>query len=205
LIFGGLDVGGRQDYTALVTLRLRCGDTLEAERVRRVPIGYEIVDQLPRLAADLATLDALAIDVGGVGAAVPGLLRGMDLPCMSALLPVAIVAGVNQHYRAGRVSVGKMRLVCHLEAALRECRLTVDSRAPGAAELREELQNFVRGEGGVRAGAAVGHDDLTVALALAVWCADTCLGRDTALAGFPANFDGRLEQPDDWRRRDWRA
>ena len=89
----------------------------------------------------------------------------------------------HQQHRAGRVSVGKMRLVGHLEAALRESRLTVDPRAPGAAELREELQNFVRRDAGARAGAAVGHDDLTIALALAVWCADTCLGREPAGVG----------------------
>ena len=171
--------------------------------MRRLPLDIEILDQLPILARDLGTFDALAIDIGGVGAAVPGLIRQMVLPQLGAVLPVAIVAGVNQRENRGRVIVGKARLVGHLEAAIRDGRVSIDPRMPGASDLRDELVLFTRRGG--KAEAIIGHDDMVVALALAVWCADTCLGRDTALPGFPANFDGRPTRPDDWRTKDWHA
>jgi hypothetical protein len=86
---------------------------------------------------------------------------------------------------------------------MRDGRVSIDPRMPGASDLRDELVLFTRRGG--KAEAIIGHDDMVVALALAVWCADTCLGRDTVLPGFPASLDGRPTRPDDWRTKDWHA
>ena len=163
--------------------------------------GAGFLGQLDDLAPGLATLDALALDVGGVGAALPELIEGYLKPgCI--LLPISIVGGMSERHHAGRSSVGKLRLIGSLVRVATEGRLTIDPVAPGADILLSEMAAFAHREGG-KMEAAKGHDDAVLATALGVWLALRLAG-DAAAA--PAVVDAdelmrREKGPSAWRQQ----
>lgn len=182
----GLDLGQAQDYSALALVE-RAGPWHEPEyrvrHLRRWPLGTRYPAIVADVAATLRTpplpADALlAVDKTGVGAAVFDLFVAARLPV--AVLGVTITAG-DAARREGRLAwVPKRDLVAAVVAPLQTGRLKIAPGLPEAATLVAELQNF-RAKIGLGGHDSYGvgeewragqHDDLVLALAIAVWAAE---------------------------------
>jgi hypothetical protein len=110
------------------------------------------------------------VDATGVGDPVVEMIRAA-LPTV-ALVPVVISGGEGARLADdGRWRVSKTTLVERLREAIGRGLLTVDPTAPGRDDLRSELAAFTATQRGrsVAMRAAVGHDDLVMALALATF------------------------------------
>ncbi len=116
-----------------------------------------------------ATGAALVVDATGVGRPIVDQLR----QSVSEVIAVTITAGKDATFKDGMWYVPKPELVGALVAALENDRLKIASGLRYAAALVGELQSFrrqVTGAGRAAYGAETGaHDDLVVAVALAVW------------------------------------
>jgi hypothetical protein len=183
----GLDLGQAADYTALAINHVthapdpqREGKHVRHHAIRhleRWPLGTSYVDIARDTGALLAQLPgvALAADKTGVGSAVVDVFRAHKL--RARLVPILITSG-NQTTRDGNEwHVPKKELVSALQSALQQRRFQV---APLrlAAVLRKEMETFR-----VKVSAATGnesfeawrerdHDDLVLAVALAVFLAE---------------------------------
>jgi hypothetical protein len=179
--FLGLDLGQAKDYTALVILE-RHGYGQQAifhvRHLQRYPLGTPYPEIVEDVAAklQLAPLNQLypelAVDGTGVGAPVVDLFERAGLRAL--LRPVIITGGDEEQYAAGTHRVPKRNLVGAVQVVLQTGRLKIASALPDAAVLRRELENFQvkittaahDAYGAWREGQ---HDDLVLALALAVW------------------------------------
>lgn len=185
-----LDVGKRQDFTALAILhyrsfpagfdhvfwRTRYDWDLHLRRLTRFPLGTSYRD-LPGLvaselrSAQLPADSPLVVDATGVGEAVVD-----HLSCGLPVVPVLLTPGDRVSRRRGRLHVPKPHLVRTLASLLEDGKLAIAARLPLAAALRHELETFelrLRPTRHVAFGAfaAGAHDDLVLALALAAWYA----------------------------------
>lgn len=160
--------------TAATLARLR--DALP-DPPRRPPAGY----RRPTV--------ALVVDQTGVGAPVVDLLRAADL-AGARLVPVVIHGGeATTMGEEGAWRVPKRVLASHLQVALQTRRLRVAGGLPEAATLVAELKNFrvtvsLSGHDGYGAGAdwrEGNHDDIVLAVAMAVWHGEHGLAGSAAL------------------------
>jgi hypothetical protein len=185
-----LDVGKRQDFSALAILHYRCLAAgfdpvywrtrydwdLHLRRLTRFPLGTSYRDLPGLVASELrsARLPAdspLLIDATGVGEALVD-----HLSCGLPVIPVILTPGDRVSRRRGRLHVPKPHLVRTLASLLEDGKLAIAARLPLAAVLRRELETFelrLRPTRHLAAGAfaAGAHDDLVIALALAAWYA----------------------------------
>lgn len=199
--FIGLDLGQSQDYTALaiieqtVTIPVSRSFAAKVEEIieqncvhlqryeLRTPypaivkdVGRIVqrVNQQARQAEENYAQTVLAIDATGVGAPVVDLFRAERLPV--SLEPIQIVAGATVSQDNGVTRVPKRDLVGTVQLALQNKTLKVAAALKEAATLTRELQNFQVKitdsandvYGAWREGT---HDDLVLAVALALWCA----------------------------------
>ena len=114
-------------------------------------------------------------DAGGPGRPVVDVLRKDGFEPVA----VSITGGRRMSIRAGGVTVPKPVLVQALQAAFTDGRLKVAKGLPLADALLDELAGFeekitARGHD-IYAAASGEHDDLVLAVALAVWAAE-CAG-----------------------------
>ncbi len=192
----GLDLGQKRDHTAIVVLeRLRrhaylVGPDKEllVRAAERLPLGLaypeivEIVKHVVRVvSARLGHGDScqLVVDATGVGKPVVDMLHPSGLGCW--MTAVTITSGDKQHARSGEgssMNVPKQNLMAGLQLALDQEELRIAKKMPSAGTLTRELLDvrMARREfGGNQYGAegAGKHDDLVIALALAVWRAKT--------------------------------
>jgi len=124
-----------------------------------------------------ATRHVLAIDQTGVGAPIVELFR--QAPHKYRIRAVHITGGSAVSHDGGITYVPKRDLVAAVAVALQTRTLKVDSSLKHADTLRDELLNFkvtftASGHDSYGAGAdwRVGnHDDLVLALAIALWSA----------------------------------
>jgi hypothetical protein len=140
--------------------------------LERVPLGTSypaIVAQVGRLLDKLPAGTELVIDYTGVGRPI------FDMFTYSGISPVGVLitAGTAETYDGPICSVPKLTLVSRLQALLHEGRLKIQKELPEAETLVRELQEF-RVEftpvGHLTFNARSGkHDDLVLALAIAVW------------------------------------
>jgi hypothetical protein len=160
----------------------------ECPHLERYPLSTpypEIVARVRSLLArpELQPGPCLALDATGVGRAVTDLFLDAHLP--AECLPVTITGGSGEarratwDARAGPIAywVPKVELVSVVQATLSSGRLKLAKSLPLAETLRAELLHFK-----VRITAAAHevygtwregqHDDLVLALALAVWAGD---------------------------------
>jgi hypothetical protein len=174
----GLDLGAVDDYTALAVLEVanleQPGEAryvvshLERWRHESYPkITAEVASVIGRLPSDRLVL----ADATGVGLPILQMLTraGIDL------VGVTITAGDQPGRGAGGLTVPKAHLVGALQAVVQTQRLKVASGLPAGHSLAAEMQAFTRRQNPVtgrnqfavwRDGA---HDDLVLAVALAVW------------------------------------
>jgi hypothetical protein len=176
--FIGVDLGQSSDPTAIAMVR-RVGEEKGAvfqvghlERVALHTPYPAIVSRVRHLMSHpicAGNID-LTVDATGVGRPVCDLFAqaGIDF------VGVVITGGQEETSPSASVAhVPKLTLVSHLQALLHEGRLLIQKNLPEAPILVGELQNFrVRysDSGYMTFNAREGkHDDLVLALAIAVW------------------------------------
>jgi hypothetical protein len=180
----GLDLGKTRDPSALVWLDKRQHDTpggawrrvqLECRSSKRYPLNTEY----PTVMADVQRVclmpdepPTLVVDASGVGAGVVDYVRRSHPRCK--LVPVVITGGMNARWheqtRAWRVS--KQLLVGTAKVALQEGVLLF---AEGLSDLVAELSGYrvevTKSANEVYSARENEHDDLVMALCVAVWWA----------------------------------
>jgi hypothetical protein len=186
--FMGVDLGQASDPTAIAIVRrikFECRDgfawcdekpsIFQVGHLERVPLHTpypSIVGRVQYLMGHptcAGNVD-LAIDQTGVGGPVADMFRqaGIDFT------GVVITGGQEETSPSASLAhVPKLKLISHLQALLHEGRLLIQKNLPEAPILVGELQNFrVRysDSGHLTFNAREGkHDDLVLALAIAVW------------------------------------
>lgn len=193
--FIGLDLGQRQDHTAIAVVErvdiaeyrfdwMRYVQQEDARTVRhdvrwleRMRLGTpygRVVERVKELGAHpaLAGKCSVVVDATGVGGPVVERLMEADLPC--EVVPVTITGGGEASRRARGWSVPKADLMRGLQVMVQEKELRIARDVPLGHELRRELLQ-IRAEAGawgrMRYGALGSgqHDDLVLAVALACW------------------------------------
>jgi hypothetical protein len=187
--FSGLDLGQMADFSALAVLERSAPDPPPPGRngAGRPPWSYAVrlLRRWPlrtpyhAIAADVADLFArppltgsvLAIDATGVGRAVVEVIGAAKPACRRS--PVVITAGHRAALEPDGWHVPKKELVSALQVVLQGRRLRV-AKLPERAVLLRELESFR-----VKITAAANetfeawrerdHDDLVLAVSLAVW------------------------------------
>lgn len=169
---GGLDLGRRADYSALVLVDAGMKKITGAYRLKQA--SYR--DQVRSIAPLLNGTSLLAVDRGGVGDGVVELLPGSV-----KVLPVVITGGEGFRLKPdGSVSASKHGLV----ELLRVAGLRMPPGAPGRAELLREMQAYVTRDGGRMEADTGHHDDLVMAAALAALaCAQALQSKASDAAG----------------------
>jgi len=186
-LYLGLDLGKRQDHTALVAVELTFQNgpknpvtqgmplipTLTVRHVDRLALDSPTLN-IPRWVRDVAQRFApscyapkqrgtLLVDATGNGHTVIELLQAQPIPNYS-LKPICISGGqVSHQLKGGYTSVPRADLLTSLKVAIESEKLKLHRAAPGMDLLVRELQQFQS------AGDQSEHDDLVMALALAVW------------------------------------
>lgn len=190
--FCGLDLGQSNDSTAIAVVRrvrfLKTAgpNTRGAEQIEEKPTIYQLgyLERVPlntvypAIVAHVGRLldrpiwagrIDLAIDQTGVGRPVCDMFTSAGIPHIAVT-----ITGGDSEVRDGRQwRVPKMQLVSGLQALLHEGRLHIQRDLPEAQNLVRELQDFrvqYTSAGHLTFNAREGkHDDLVLALALAVW------------------------------------
>jgi hypothetical protein len=209
--FTGLDLGQSQDFTAIAILekfwpaQLASDEPLshyEARHLERFPLGTsytQVCARLARLFEGTALAGSrLAIDQTGVGRPVVDMLRRSGIN--AEIRPITITGGHKATLtpEAGWL-VPKKELVSTLQVVLQARRIKVAPALSEAKTLVNELMNFRvkitpachETFGAWREGL---HDDLVLAVAIAVWEGERC--RPT-----PAGEPMVLGTPPAWMRR----
>ena len=140
--------------------------------LERLPLGTPypaIVAYVGRLLTKLPGHPELLIDFTGVGRPV------FDMFVYSGIYPIGVIitGGTAETSSGPTRSVPKLTLVSRLQALLHEGRLKILRELPEAETLVRELQDFrmeFTATGHLTFNARCGkHDDLVLALAIAVW------------------------------------
>ena len=193
----GLDLGKRQDHSALVIFHLlwtpldRCADTgdylftppLTVRSIERFPLNTSYED-LPRIIAmranqigerhrtahpHTAASIQLIIDAGGPGGPMVDRLRRIA-PGNLAIKPVIITAGSAETQLPGGFSgIPRRALVTRLVQLVARGSLFCPAALPNVSAWMSELLGL--SASGTRRNKSRGHDDLTMAAALAAWAA----------------------------------
>lgn len=188
--FLGLDLGQRRDHSALAIIRRDeqrrpWGEAifqgLAIVYAHRIPLGTpypEIVEMMREAVATepLYRDCELVVDATGVGAPVVELLRTARLGCRIA--SVTITGGERESTRecstGSEHSVPKRDLIAALQLVLEKNEIRIAADIKDLGSLIEELvnvRNTAKENGRERIGAdrAGEHDDLVIAVSLAVW------------------------------------
>jgi hypothetical protein len=190
-LFIGLDLGQAKDFSALgiiECIRATAADGAPGEVTNLNCIHlqrWQLRTPYPAIVADVVKMinglepfrspDAkpvLAIDATGVGAPVVDLFKREQIN--AELNPIQIVSGSNVSHEFGMTRVPKRDLVSVIQVALQNRTLKIAKDLHEAETLSRELQNFTVKitdaandvYGAWREGT---HDDLVLAVALAMW------------------------------------
>ena len=177
MYFLGLDLGQKRDPAALAVVEKTPELKLMVRYVERAPLGTpypRVVDWVRQVATNrqIAGRCELAVDATGVGAPVVEMLRAARLGCDIAA--VTMTGGERETQSGQTWNVPKRDLMAGLQVALENRDLTI---AGGLRELEALVRELVdvqvrtRESGYARIGADGDgeHDDLVIAVALAVW------------------------------------
>jgi hypothetical protein len=177
MFYIGLDLGQKNDPTAIAVTEASVFHSLRLRHIERVPLGTpypRVVERVREIVqhSDLSNNCSLAVDATGVGAPVVDMLRAARLGC--DIVAVTITGGQSQTQSGAWANVPKQDLLAVMQLMLErgELRISRDMKYLGA--LLQELADFRSRpnlQGRLRLGAdAYGeHDDLVIALALACW------------------------------------
>jgi hypothetical protein len=171
----GLDLGQAHDPSALVILEHQGGRS-DAVDIRRWPLGTpytQIVVDVAAIRTLPALVDAhLVVDGTGVGRGVVDMFRAGST---RRLVPVLITSGAHAHMdEYGYWLCPKKELVAAVQVGLQSRTLKIAASLDHAKTLLNELTQFqakITDAAHVQTGAwrEGQHDDLVLALALALW------------------------------------
>jgi hypothetical protein len=193
-LFCGLDLGQAIDFSALAVIE--CVRTVtdgggkdEITNLNCIHLQrWQLRTSYPSIVADVVRMinnldpllspdgkPTLAIDATGVGAPVVDLFKREQIK--AELKPIQIVGGANVSSEFGMTRVPKRDLVSVVQVGLQNRTLKISSGLGLAETLSRELQNFTVKitdsandvYGAWREGT---HDDLVLAVALALWTAN---------------------------------
>ena len=185
--FVGFDIGQAQEFSAIAIVEKTVPANLPPEHITyavrhldRFAPGTTYATMLEALTQVYQTPElknaCLVIDQTGVGK------PAVDLFCKTGRAPsyrrVVITAGQHAfHDDAGAWNVPKKDLVSHLQLLLQARRIRVAAELPQSQLLMKELQNFqmkvtLNPTDSVMAWREGIHDDLVLAVAIAVWMAE---------------------------------
>jgi hypothetical protein len=175
----GLDIGQTNDWSALILAERWADEKGWHFNIRHIArwlaLPYPaLVSEVGRVLSRQPLTDRtdLRVDATGVGKPVLDLLR--QAHAEGSLPPYpreVVITGAEQPSEDGR-TVPKRDLVAHLEVLLSQSRLHVAAGLTLANTLKAELRNFrakMSPSGHATFEAGSGHDDLVLAVALAVW------------------------------------
>ena len=186
--FLGLDLGQSQDYTALTVVRHE-PRAYHVVHLERYPLGTlypEIVEHVATLIASLDKIpparadgkstkrSELVLDATGVGRPVTDMFRE-SLGNGTVLRPVIIHGGEKETRKGGFSRVPKRELVSRSVALMQKGELRIARGMALTPTLVEELTNFKikvnisTGRDSYEAWREGDHDDLVLAVCLAVW------------------------------------
>jgi hypothetical protein len=199
----GLDLGQKQDYTAVAVVEKEEQPAekpmLYLRHLERYALGTPYGEQMDRV-ADLVSLikkrsnllyppqPELIVDATGVGVGVVEMLKDRGLKYRA----VSITGGTTETRSKGTYNVPKRNLVSRAVAPFEGKRLKIAKRMHLVPELVHELENFkvkvnIRtAHDSYEAWRESDHDDLVLALALACWWAEK--RPQVALTLKPAGF-----------------
>jgi hypothetical protein len=203
--FVGLDLGQSQDHTAVVllervtiwqqerdaaTLDKITDTTFNVRHLERMKLGtpYQGVVERVRGIVEMPQLvgsATLVVDATGVGGPVVNLLQ--EAVKKTPIVPVIITGGDRPIYQDGRYRVPKRDLISGLTVTLETGKLKISQRLPEAKTLTKELANMrvkisSSGHDAYEAWRSGDHDDMVLALALALWRAKAAVRRQMAVA-----------------------
>ena len=185
-IYLGLDLGKRQDHTAIAVLELRWRfgpkdnvtqaiaqyPTLVLSYSTRLPLDTETT-RIPQLVRDTLQrfapaygepprVDKLLVDATGIGHTIVELIR-KNQP-KAQVKPVTLTNGhVDRQLKDGYLSLPRPDLVNSLKMVFELGNIQLLDSAPGFIDMERELVQFQP------SGDQQEHDDLVMALAMAVW------------------------------------
>jgi hypothetical protein len=189
--FCGLDLGQVSDYSALVILERRGNTpkdyTFDCKYLKRWELRTpypKIVDDCvsivndPQMTQNVRDPTFLSIDSTGCGMPIADLFR--RAPMKAHLVPVYITGGTEVTRDGDVRRVPKRILAANAAIAVQSGKLQISKKLPLADTLIAELQNFkakTSDAGNTSFGAGAdwrenSHDDLVLALALALWTAN---------------------------------
>ncbi len=218
IFVAGLDLGQSQDFTALVIAECR-GTSQRLETNEPVPRGFvvetmplaqcdvrhverfklktpyqEIANQMAGRCAGMPMPRYLAVDKTGVGAGV--------VEMMAVLSPVAVT--ITSGDKVTRLNdqeyhVPKRDLVTSSQVVVQNHVLRIAKGLPHADLLTREMLNFhikisAKGHDTYEAWREAEHDDLVLALAIAIWTAQTVISM-TALEILQRYTERRWDDP----------
>jgi hypothetical protein len=169
----GVDLGQAVDYSAIAVIELGLGQsrsqTLDLRHIERVPLGESYTAVVDRLAALNASLpdSRLVMDATGVGRPVRDMLIAKGVEPVA----VSITSGRETRCVDGIWRVPKRELLRGLCVALESGLLRIAEGLPYTAALKAELGAFqaaFTNSGNVKFNGVSEHDDLVIAVALAV-------------------------------------
>jgi len=208
----GLDLGKAADFTALCVLETRVSApdfiagpeaVYHCKWLQRFKLGSGYphivlsVREMCRREPLLTFTPRLAIDQSGVGAAVVDMFRQGEIN--ADLQPILIHGGDRATNEGGVWRCPKRELVGITQVMLQSGRIKIPNVLPEAGVLKQELQNFqvsISDAGHDSYEARVGkHDDLVLALAMALWLAarhqEKLRALDPELVQLISNYRGR--------------
>jgi hypothetical protein len=170
----GVDLGQSNDSTAIVLIEAVAG-TLHCGHIERVPLGTDylsVVARVEHIMNRLPPTADLVVDASGCGRPVADMLTHAGLDFQG----IVISGGVEESTLTGGYrSVPKATLISHVQAALHSGTLKIQADLPETPILLRELEDFrvsFSGTGHMSFNARGGrHDDIVLALSLAVWAA----------------------------------
>ena len=180
--FLGLDLGKQRDHSAIAvverveTPQLHLAPALygglAVRYVERLALGTPypaVVERVRRIVGmrELAGACCLAVDATGLGGPVVEMLRSAGLGCEVAA--VTITGGERESQTAQGWSVPKKDLMTGLQLGLEDGSLVIARRMKEVGALARELVDVKAKGARIGAEGAGQHDDLVIAVALAVW------------------------------------
>jgi phage FluMu gp28-like protein len=177
MFFVGLDLGQRQDFSAVAVVEREEQRNMRVRHLERLPLGTPYARVVSRVGEimrhpALAQASRLVVDATGVGAPVVEMLRAFR-PAFR-VTAVTITAGEHANGRGEEWHVPKKDLMAGLQVLLENGQLKIPRKLLEAGALVRELTDIrlnPRSGGHVAMGAeGYGeHDDLALAVALACW------------------------------------
>lgn len=179
--YAGLDLGQAMDFSALCLLQHMPDKTYECRGLKRWPLGTAYPQIVAETCAIINGLRpergcSLVVDASGCGRPVVDLIR--QARPAARLNPVTITAGSTESWDAyARMwHVSKICVVSALQVVLQSKRLRLPADNPLTGTLLRELSSYrvkVTANANETFNAREGeHDDLVLAVALAVWHAE---------------------------------